>query len=35
MKIHLPLDGIVIGDTGPKYGYAPMDNAYMLLNNHR
>ncbi|KAK0761633.1 hypothetical protein N5P37_006586 [Trichoderma harzianum] len=24
---HQPLDGIVVGDIGPKYGYAPMDNA--------
>lgn len=35
MKTHLPLDGIVIGDIGPKYGYAPMDNAYMLFRHHR
>ena len=30
-----PLPGIVIGDVGPKYGYASMDNAYMLFNNFR
>lgn len=35
MKTHLPFDGIVIGDIGPKYGYATMDNAYMLFNNFR
>jgi acyl-CoA oxidase len=35
MKTHQPLDGIVIGDIGPKYGYASMDNAYMLFNNHK
>ncbi|KAK5943764.1 hypothetical protein PMZ80_004773 [Knufia obscura] len=32
---HQPLDGIIVGDIGPKYGYAPMDNAYMLFCNHR
>jgi acyl-CoA oxidase len=35
MKTHQPLDGIVVGDIGPKYGYASMDNAYMLMNNVR
>ncbi|KAI9880063.1 MAG: hypothetical protein M1830_005795 [Pleopsidium flavum] len=35
MKTHLPLEGIAVGDIGPKYGYAPMDNAYMLFNNFR
>ncbi|KAL2833165.1 acyl-CoA dehydrogenase/oxidase C-terminal [Aspergillus pseudoustus] len=35
MKTHLPFDGVVIGDIGPKYGYATMDNAYMLFNNFR
>ncbi|KAL5001038.1 acyl-CoA dehydrogenase/oxidase [Aspergillus recurvatus] len=35
MKTHQPLDGIVIGDIGPKYGYATMDNAYMLFNSFR
>lgn len=34
-KTHLPLEGIVVGDIGPKYGYAPMDNAYMLFNSFR
>lgn len=29
-KTHEPLDGIIVGDIGPKYGYAPMDNGYML-----
>ncbi|QYT01821.1 hypothetical protein H0G86_008836 [Trichoderma simmonsii] len=32
---HQPLDGIVVGDIGPKYGYAPMDNAFMLFKHHR
>ena len=35
MKTHLPLPGIVVGDIGPKYGYAPMDNAYMLFEHFR
>ncbi|EME48677.1 hypothetical protein DOTSEDRAFT_67648 [Dothistroma septosporum NZE10] len=35
MKTHEPLEGIVVGDIGPKYGYAPMDNGYMLFNNLR
>jgi acyl-CoA oxidase len=34
-KTHLPLEGIVVGDIGVKYGYAPMDNGYMLFNNFR
>lgn len=34
-KTHKPLNGIVVGDMGPKYGYAPMDNGYMLFDNHR
>ncbi|KAF2671005.1 acyl-CoA oxidase [Microthyrium microscopicum] len=34
-KTHQPLDGIVIGDIGPKYGYASMDNGYMLFDNFR
>jgi acyl-CoA oxidase len=35
MKSHQPLDGIVIGDIGPKYGYATMDNGYMLFDHFR
>ena len=35
MKTHKPLDGIAVGDIGPKYGYAPMDNGYMLFDHHR
>lgn len=35
MKTHKPLDGIVVGDIGPKYGYQPMDNGYMLFNQFR
>ena len=35
MKTHQPPESIIIGDIGPKFGYAPMDNAYMLFNHHR
>lgn len=35
MKTHQPLGGIAVGDIGPKYGYASMDNAYMLFDHHR
>jgi acyl-CoA oxidase len=35
MNTHQPLDGVVIGDIGPKYGYITMDNAYMLFNHFR
>ncbi|KAF2491208.1 acyl-CoA oxidase [Lophium mytilinum] len=34
-KTHLPLPGIVVGDIGPKYGYASMDNGYMLFDHFR
>lgn len=29
------LEGVIIGDIGPKYGYASMDNGYMLFNHFR
>ncbi|KAJ9652395.1 hypothetical protein H2198_008364 [Neophaeococcomyces mojaviensis] len=35
MKTNKPLEGIVIGDIGPKYGYTAMDNGYMLFKNLR
>jgi acyl-CoA oxidase len=35
MKTNKPLDGIIIGDIGPKYGYPAMDNGYMLFSNFR
>jgi acyl-CoA oxidase len=35
MKTHLPPKSITVGDIGPKYGYAPMDNAYCLFDQHR
>lgn len=34
-KDHKPLPGVVVGDIGPKYGYAPMDNGYLLFDNVR
>jgi acyl-CoA oxidase len=35
MKTHEPLEGVIIGDIGPKYGYTSMDNGYMLFNHFR
>ncbi|KAJ5103547.1 hypothetical protein N7532_004076 [Penicillium argentinense] len=35
METNLPLEGVVIGDIGPKYGYITMDNAYMLFDHFR
>jgi acyl-CoA oxidase len=35
LKTHQPLEGIVVGDIGPKYGYTSMDNGYMLFNHFR
>ncbi|KAK5045202.1 hypothetical protein LTR84_009535 [Exophiala bonariae] len=35
MKTNKPLQGIVIGDIGPKYGYPGMDNGYMLFEHFR
>lgn len=32
LKTHLPLEGIVVGDIGPKYGYAPMDNGFVSFS---
>ncbi|KAF9693603.1 hypothetical protein EKO04_008555 [Ascochyta lentis] len=34
-KNHQPLPSIAVGDIGPKYGYASMDNGYMLFDHHR
>ena len=34
-KSHQPLKGIAVGDIGPKYGYASMDNGYMLFDHYR
>ncbi|KAI2792798.1 hypothetical protein POX_b02841 [Penicillium oxalicum] len=35
LKSNKPLPGVVIGDIGPKYGYATMDNAYVLFDQFR
>jgi acyl-CoA oxidase len=35
LKTHKPLEGIIVGDIGPKYGYQGMDNGYMLFNSLR
>ncbi|CAG8958177.1 hypothetical protein HYFRA_00000529 [Hymenoscyphus fraxineus] len=32
MKTHEPLEGIHVGDIGPKFGYNTMDNGFLLLN---
>ncbi|TPX35226.1 acyl-CoA oxidase [Synchytrium microbalum] len=31
---HMPLKGITIGDIGPKFGFATMDNGYMLFDHY-
>jgi acyl-CoA oxidase len=35
MKTHKPLPGIAVGDIGPKYGYASMDNGYALFDGFK
>jgi acyl-CoA oxidase len=35
METHQPLDGVIVGDIGPKYGYITMDNGYMLFDHFR
>ncbi|KAE8382411.1 acyl-CoA dehydrogenase/oxidase C-terminal [Aspergillus bertholletiae] len=35
MQTHQPRTGVVIGDIGPKFGYATIDNAYMLFHHFR
>ncbi|MCJ1295159.1 fatty-acyl coenzyme A oxidase [Xylographa carneopallida] len=32
LKTHEPLEGISVGDIGPKFGYNTMDNGFLLLN---
>lgn len=32
MKTHKPLNGIEVGDCGPKLGFAGMDNGYLKMN---
>lgn len=33
MKTHEPLEGVYVGDIGPKFGYNTMDNGFLLLNH--
>ena len=33
MKTHQPLEGVHVGDIGPKFGYNTMDNGFLLFNN--
>ena len=35
MKSHEPLEGVHVGDIGPKFGYNTMDNGYLLFNNYK
>ncbi|KAI9678143.1 MAG: fatty-acyl coenzyme A oxidase [Caeruleum heppii] len=32
LETHEPLEGIHVGDIGPKFGYNTMDNGFLLLN---
>jgi acyl-CoA oxidase len=32
MKTHEPLEGVHVGDIGPKFGYNTMDNGFLLFN---
>lgn len=32
LNTHQPLDGIYVGDIGPKFGYNTMDNGFLLFN---
>ncbi|KAI9849352.1 MAG: fatty-acyl coenzyme A oxidase [Sclerophora amabilis] len=32
LKTHEPLEGVHVGDIGPKFGYNTMDNGFLLLN---
>ncbi|KAI9760311.1 MAG: hypothetical protein M4579_001715 [Chaenotheca gracillima] len=33
LKTHEPLEGVHVGDIGPKFGYNTMDNGFLLLNH--
>lgn len=35
MKTHEPLEGVHVGDIGPKFGYNTMDNGFLLLNHFK
>lgn len=32
LETHEPLEGVHVGDIGPKFGYNTMDNGFLLLN---
>jgi acyl-CoA oxidase len=32
---HRPLQGVEVGDIGPKYGFTAKDNGYLILKNVR
>ncbi|KAK2750817.1 fatty-acyl coenzyme A oxidase [Onygenales sp. PD_40] len=32
LKSHEPLEGVHVGDIGPKFGYNTMDNGFLLMN---
>ncbi|PGH12076.1 hypothetical protein AJ79_04475 [Helicocarpus griseus UAMH5409] len=33
LKTHEPLEGVHVGDIGPKFGYNTMDNGFLLFNH--
>lgn len=33
LKTHQELEGVCVGDIGPKFGYNTMDNGYLLFNH--
>lgn len=33
LKTHEPLEGVHVGDIGPKFGYNTMDNGFLLFRN--
>ncbi len=35
MHTHLPLQGITVGDIGPKFGYNGVDNGFLIFDHAR
>ena len=35
LETHEPLEGVHVGDIGPKFGYNTMDNGFLLLNQFK
>lgn len=35
LKDHKPLPGVTVGDIGPKFGFAPVDNGYLRFDHYR